>query len=192
MKYATVKLGSATVPWPAMAGALAIMPLLTVMGLHQVAQQKAQGISSSVMDIAAKGQFVSPTLGRPSPEAEALALTFNSECTQPFGPSPMINRAPPKAAPPRDPPPGPTDVTKTPAPTTQPPGPAKPPTLTLTSIMDAQGQPCAVINGKIRRVGDTVGKGFKVVSINGTLGQVVIANGKVRSMLQIKRASDGE
>jgi len=192
MKYATVKLGSTSVPWPAMAVALAIMPLLTVLGLHELAQKKTQAIGNPVLDVAAKGQFVPPTLARPSPEAEALALTFNSECTQPFGPSPVINRAPPKSLAPKDPPPGPTDTGKTPTAPSQPPAPAKPPTLTVTSIMDAQGQPCAVINGKIRRAGDSVGKGFKVVSINGTLGQVVISNGKVRSTLQIKRASDGE
>jgi len=190
MKYATVTIGSAKVPWPAMATALAAAPMLCVLGLHTLMQKKTAP-AAAVTNVATKGQFVPPGLPRPTPEGEALALTFNTECTQPFGPSPMINRAPPKPPPPKDPPPGPTTKEK-PTPTGEPPPPPKPPTLTLTSIMDAQGQPCAVINGKIRRVGDAVGKGFKVVSINGTTGQVVIANGKVRSTLMIKRASDGE
>jgi hypothetical protein len=192
MKYASVTIGSARIPWPAMAAVLAAAPMLCVMGLRAAVQKRSVVAQSSFADVAAKGQFVSPTVPRQTPESEALALTFNSECTQPFGPSPMVNKAPAKPPPPKDPPPATTASGEKPAPTGQPPSPPKPPTLTVTSIMTSQGQPYAVINSKIRKVGDSVGRGFKIISIDGTSGQVVIGNGKVRSTLQLKRASDGE
>lgn len=192
MKYSTVTIGSAKVPWPIMAAILASAPMLCVVGLRTAVQKRAVGAGSSFADIVVSGQFVPPTLPRPSAESEALALTFNSECTLPFGPSPMVNKAPPKPPPPKDPPPNQDIRVDKPAPTGQPPSPPKPPALTVTSIMTSQGQPYAVINGKIRKVGDPVGRGFKVTSIDGVSGQVVIVNGKIRSTLQLKRASDGE
>lgn len=191
MKYPTVTLGSAKVPWPALAAALAGAPMLCVVGLHTMMQKRGTPVAGPAANLTVKGQFVAPAMPRPSPETEALALTFSSECAQPFGPSPMINRAPPKAPPPKDPPVA-SGTDEKAAPVNQPPSPPKPPALTVTSIMEGQGQPFAVINGKIKKVGDGVGKGFKVVSINGTTGEVIIANGKIRSTLQLKRASDGQ
>jgi hypothetical protein len=133
-------------------------------------------------DVVLSGQFVPPTLPQPNAATAALQRTFSEQCSQPFGPSPFIDRTPPKPAAPKEP----VSVPVVAEPSTPQSHPVTPPSLTVTSIMAGQGQPCATIGGKVRRIGDPVGNGFVVVLIDGALGKVEIANGDVHVVLQLK------
>jgi hypothetical protein len=49
----------------------------------------------------------------------------------------------------------------------------------------------AVINGKIRRKGDSVGNGYKISSINANSGEVEISNAAgVKSVFKLKNGPD--
>jgi hypothetical protein len=182
MKYATVTIGTAKLPWPALALALAAAPMIAVMGMRALTNRHVVAPPNGGADIIVSGQFIQPELPKPTPESAALQMTFDNECSQPFGPSPMVNRAPKPVQ--HEP------VTSSPVVAEKPVTPNQaptPPSVTVTSIMTGQGQVCAIISGKVRRVGDSVGNGFVITSIDGTAGKVEIANGDVQATLQLKR-----
>jgi hypothetical protein len=191
MSYPTVKLGSTRVPWPVLSACLIAAPLLAVVGLRALAHRQGISTARGADDLAA-GQFVQPTAPKPSAESAALQMTIEMECSQPFGPSPMVNKAPPKPAAPKEPVVVATAPEEKPAPPAPPP-PVKPPPLTLTSIMGNTASPVAIINGKVRKVGDSVGSGFKVASIDSVTGSVEISNDDgVQTTLQLKNLHGGE
>ena len=175
MRFEKLTIGSTQLPWPAVALALALMPLLAVAGLRTLKRSPASAIANQLTPVAAYKPTPQST---PSPTALALVSQFNAEAVRGFGPSPMINRAPPppKVQPkpieqPRSEPkvePKPTLV--------PPPQRLEAPSLNITSIMAAHTGAVAVINGKIRRVGDVVGNGYRITSINATTGEIEVAN----------------
>jgi hypothetical protein len=171
MNYDKVTIGTTRLAWPLVAAALAAMPFFAVIALRSIKRPPASAMAAPVEATAFK-----PAAEKPVPPAAlALVSQFNAEAARGFGPSPMINRAPP-------PPPKPVVATPQPVPnqprlpeTTH--APAQPPVLQITSIMAASnGQMMAVINGKPRRIGDDVGNGFKVVRIEKDTGEVAIRN----------------
>jgi hypothetical protein len=189
MSYPTVKIGSTRVPWPVLACCLAAAPALVVAGLRALAHKQVIASALGADDRPQGGQFTPPEMPKPSRESVALQMAMDSECNQPFGPSPMTNKAPSKPAVPKEP------VVVAPTPTETPHGsqPPKPPPLTLTSIMVKAANPVAIINGKVRRVGDSVGNGFKVASIDSVTGSVEISNDDgVQTTLQLKNLHGGE
>jgi hypothetical protein len=152
-----------------MAIGLMMAPMLGALGLRTLSNQQVPSMASGAEISLSKGQFVMPASPKPNAELRSLAETINNECQQPFGTSPMVNRAP-------LPSPVPTVASKVDAPVvpdaTTPPIPG----LTLTSIMNSKGQPIAVINGKLHRVGDALSNGFGVTSIDGEAGTVEVAD----------------
>jgi hypothetical protein len=187
MKYPTVTIGTTKLPWPALAAFLAAAPMLGVLGLRAMTHTPVAAPTGSE-DIIVKGQFVPPAMPKLSPEAVSLQLTFDSECNQPFGPSPMVNKTPPKPVV-KEPPPQPKPDEAPVAPGQ----PVTPPALTLTSIMGSTTNPVAMINGKVRKVGDQVGNGFSIVSIDPVSGKVEIAHRDgVQATLQLKNLRGGE
>jgi hypothetical protein len=183
MSYPTVTIGTTKVPWPALAACLAAAPVIAVVGIRSMAQGRGQTLAAA--DDVAKGQFIPPSPIKPSGDALTLLMTFNSESAQPLGTSPMVSKAPPP------PPPPPAEVAHAsqPQPQVQPQGPAtptSPPQLSLTSILGGKGQSFAIINGKRRGVGDQVGNGFAVTSIDSSQGIVEVGNGTSTVTLQLK------
>ena len=172
MKYATVTLGSSKVPWPVLAVCFAAAPLVSVLAVRILTHSHTLGTANGAEDFVGNLQFVMPPLPTLPPEAAALHKAIDAECSQPFGPSPIGSRAPvvfvvPQPAPTK---PEPVETPSLPGPQ------VKAPTLTLTSIMTGKDQPVAIINGKVRKVGDSVGNGFSVTAIDGTAGRVDISN----------------
>jgi hypothetical protein len=179
MNFEKLTFGSTRVPWPIVAAALAAMPFLAVAGLRSISSTPAS--AQAAPQEAASFRPVPP---KPIPATSlALLSQFNAEASRGFGPSPMINRAPPT-------PPKPVVKQQAPKPVTPAPAPrsAEPPAIQVTSIMAAgNGQMMAVINGKLRRVGDSVGNGFKVVRIDKEKGEVAIRNREgVRAVFTLK------
>ncbi len=171
MKFDTVTIGTTRIPWPVLAAVIAAAPLLAV-GVYRTMKQQPAPVSG--VELVEAAAFNPPVDNKPSPAALALVSQFSAEATRGFGPSPMISRAP--AAAPR-PKPVPEPVVARAEPEPAPDVAALPPGITITSIMDGlQGQSFAVINGKIRRIGDNVGNGFAVHDINMKTGEVEIRN----------------
>jgi hypothetical protein len=78
-------------------------------------------------------------------------------------------------------------VEPTPRATQRPTGPAELPPVRVTSILPNGKTPLAIIDGKPRRVGDTLESGWKVLSINGddfTVTLVHSSGQKVRAGIQ--------
>lgn len=174
MRFEKLTIGTTELPWPVVALTLAVMPLLAVAGLRTLKRPPASALGSEVTPAAA---FKPATESVASPTAVALVSQFNAEAGRGFGPSPMINRAPPpkvqpkvveepKVTPKSDPEP----------PQNQGPQRLTPPDLQITSIMATHNGAVAVINGKIRRVGDVVGNGYKITSIASATGVVEVSN----------------
>lgn len=183
MRFASVTIGTSRIAWPIVAVGIAAAPMVAVLGVRSLVHKKAPVTSSNVGGLAVGGQFSPPAMPQPAAEAVGIQMSFNSECAQPFGPSPMVTHTPPKPV-----------ETKEPAATTptiaekpvDPAQPVTPPSVTLSSIMSGQGQPFAVISGRVRRVGDQVGNGFVITAIDGQAGSVEIANGDVKATLVLK------
>ena len=186
MNFEKVTLGSTKLSWPVVAAALAAMPLVAVIGLRSIKRAPASAMAAPVETTAFK-----PAVDKPvPPTALALVSQFNAEASRGFGPSPMLNRAPPPPPKSVTPPPStPTTQVQTPQPAQV---QAQPPVLQVTSIMAASnGQMMAVINGKTRRVGDNVGNGFKVARIDKDTGEVAIRNREgVRVVFTLKPRSE--
>lgn len=186
MSFETVTVGTTKVSWPILGAALIAMPIAAVFGLRTL---KAQPASAFGQQIEETSSFKAKEDVQVSGPALALVSQFNAEATRGFGPSPMINKAPPppKVAP-QETPVEPVHVEPRPGVPVQ---VAPPPELQVTSIMKANnGQMMAVINGKTRRVGDAVGNGYTIKSI--TAGEVLVTNrsGDVATFLLKKRAND--
>jgi hypothetical protein len=174
MRFEKLTIGSTQLPWPAVAIALAVMPMLAVAGLRTLKRSPASALGAP---IAAAAAFKPSVQSTASANASALVSQFNAEASRGFGPSPMINKAPPppkvqpkvveqpRVVPKADPEPQPRQPQRLAA-----------PDLQITSIMASQNGSVAVINGKIRRVGDAVGNGYRITVINAATSQVEVAN----------------
>jgi|GEM_PF-3578175 len=174
MRFEKITIGTTELPWPVVALTLAVMPLLAMAGLRTLKRPPASAHGAEVTPAAS---FKPATETVASPTAVALVSQFNAEAGRGFGPSPMLNRAPPpkvqpkvieepKVTPKSDPEP----------PQNQGPQRLSPPELQITSIMTTQNGAVAVINGKIRRVGDAVGNGYRITSIASATGVVEVSN----------------
>jgi hypothetical protein len=174
MRFETLTIGTTKLPWPAVAAALVVMPLLAMGGLRMLKRNPAAAFGG---EIPSATPFTPKAESKASANALALVSQFNAEASRGFGPSPMINRAPapPKVQPKPEVPTVKTQEPQVPAHTTTH-QQVVAPDLQISSIMAARGGSVAVINGKLRRIGDAVGNGFKVSSINAGTGEVEIAH----------------
>lgn len=172
MRFETLTIGTTKLPWPAVAAAIVVLPLLGTAGVRMLKRAPASAFGQDAPSVTPFKPLAETTA---SANAMALVSQFNAEASRGFGPSPMVNRAPPPPVAPKVPDPEvrpkvPVDepVRTT---TTQ---RSTPPELQISSIMAARGGSVAVINGKLRRVGDSVGNGYKISSINAATGEVEI------------------
>jgi len=111
--------------------------------------------------------LVLPGLTKPlTMEQSAIGAAFIEEAAKPFGPTPILSRA---AESPRE-------IFTAASPNTDPaPEPLRAgdsPVFALSSVMGNAQVPMAVINGKLRRTGDTVLAGWKVAAIDLEAGTV--------------------
>ncbi|HYE61443.1 MAG TPA: hypothetical protein VD997_05565 [Phycisphaerales bacterium] len=186
MRFETLTVGTTKLPWPLVAAALAVMPLLGVAGVRMLKRAPSSAFGQETPTVT---PFKPAPETTPTANAVALVSQFNAEASRGFGPSPMLNRAPPPPVQPKVPDPEvkPRVVDEPPVRVSTP-QQATPPELQITSIMATNKGSVAVINGKLRRVGDAVGNGYKIAAINAGTGEVEIvgaAGDKV--MFQFKK-----
>lgn len=107
--------------------------------------------------------------GGGTPQQRAISRAFKEEAEKPFGPSPILSRVaelPPTAALP----------IFVPSPSHSEERPAVVPAFSLSSLMGNADRSMAVINGKLRRVGDSVIDGWTVTAIDRDAGRVTVTS----------------
>lgn len=144
------------------APACAVLLMRVIAPIQGPAAAKAGTVTND-----AQAPLVVPPVFEPTPAQIELAAVMHEEARRPFGPSPVITRKR-EGEPATEPMPLPSDQ-EAPA------GPM-PPDASVTSIMVAQGQPMAVIDGAVRRVGDTVAPGWTVTAISRDEGSVTLTH----------------
>lgn len=141
------------------AALIAVMTLLPARGPLSAAA--AQGSQESM-------PLIVPPVPEPTPEQVALASAMRGEAAAGFQRCPVVSRAPAQddRSQSRPMPDEPSTGSKA----------AGPPELTVSSIMSSKGEPCAMINRKLRRLGDEVAPGWWIERIDSSTGVVVIAH----------------
>lgn len=142
-----------------LAVALLCLPSLVLLGVRYVAPMPGPASASAATVPETDGLIALPPARAFSPAQDELAKIMTAQLAAGFGPSPVVVRQTEAAELP--PMPGPTPETPTPRVEE-----AVLPSLTVSSIMSARGNPVAVIAGRMRRAGDEVAPGWKISAID--------------------------
>jgi hypothetical protein len=164
--------------WPLLALIVAALPTVALFAVRFIAPSRGPATANAAVANPSPA-FIPPQFDKRTEYQKELERSFADQASQPFGPTPIVERPIVKAEEPK--PVKTTPVVKPAA-----------PTFHLTSIMIARGEHIAIINGRRRSVGEEVVPGWTVQRIDGAIGEVVITDGGEESVLLTMRPKLGE
>ncbi len=148
--------------------ALAVAPALGVLVLRVALPGKGPASASASSTSGIDEALILPAEARWTPAQQELRSIMTQEAAKGFESSPVLTRR--------------REVIETAPPTPDMPPPIEgpetvvPPNATLTSVMAAGEHSIAVIDGKVRRVGESVAPGWKISAIDRNAGTATLTH----------------